>query len=100
MVGDAHTKSAIAQSKSVRPRLRSSVVSNVVVKCEDPSSEWLEWSGKLVPGHFYTNDLARVRLDLHPQCLCPKVQLNGVGSMTCLRFQRKTIRRRLPESLI
>ena len=53
MVDDAHTKSAIAPSKAVKPHLRPSVVTKVIVKCEDlPSNEWLEWAGELSPGHF------------------------------------------------
>ncbi len=78
-----------------------SVVSKVVVECEDPpSSEWLEWSGKVIPGYFYASDLASVRLCLHSQGLRPKVQLDGMGSMTRLRFQGTTAHRRLPASFV
>ena len=101
MVDDPHTKSATAQSKLIEPRLRPSTVTKVIVKCEDPpASEWLEWSGEVLTGHFYASDLARVRLELHSRGLCPKVQLNGVGSMTSLRFQGTTIHRWLPESFV
>ncbi len=105
MVGDVRAKSEIAQSKAVKPHLRPNAVARVIVKCDDaPSSEWQEWSGTLPPGHFYTSDQARARLHLHSQgfspSFCPKVQLNGMGSMTCLRFQGTTTHRRLPESLI
>jgi hypothetical protein len=101
MVGDSRTKSEIAPSIAVKPHLRPSTDMKVIVKCDDPlSGERQEWSGTLAPGHFYTSDLARVRFDLHSQGFCPKVQLNGMGSMTCLRLQGATIYRRLLESLI
>ena len=76
MVDDPNTKPMIAQSKSVKPQPRPSVVSRVIVKCEDPpASEWLEWAGEIAPGRFYAGDLARVRLEFHSQGICPKVQL-------------------------
>ena len=100
-VSDPHTKAEIARVKAVRPQLRPSVVSKVIVKREDPpTSEWLEWAGEIALGHFYSGDIARARLELHSQGVCPKVQLNGMGSLTRLRFRETVIHRRLPESIV
>ncbi len=65
-----------------------------------PSSEWGEWHGSLHPGHFFADDLGRVRLELHAQAFCQKVQLSGVGSLKALRTRDTVILRRLPEAFV
>ncbi len=65
-VDDRHTKSAIAQTKAVKPQLRPDVVMKVISKTQDtPATESAEWAGEISPGHASTYDLAKVRLELH-----------------------------------
>jgi hypothetical protein len=69
MVDYLRAKSAIAQSKSIKPRLRPGVILKIMTKCEDPpASEWLEWSGgEVIPDHFHASDLARARFECRAQ---------------------------------
>ncbi len=41
----------------------------VITQSEEavPSSEWAEWAGVLHSGHFFVDDLAQVKLELHAQ---------------------------------
>ena len=83
----------------MKPQLRPDVVLKVLTKNEDPpSSEWADWAGKIAPGHFFADDLAQVRLQLHVEGVCPKVQLSGVGSLKALRIRDTVIHRRPPEA--
>ncbi len=72
--------------KAVKPELRPDVVLSVTSKNGDPPpSEWTQWTGETSRGHFFAEDLARVRLELHARGCCHRLQLSAVGSMKALR---------------
>ena len=54
----------------------------------------------MAKGHFYTENLVKLRAQLHSNCICPKVMLNGVGAVKSLRVQDAVIHRALPESTV
>ena len=96
----SHTKSEIAQTRVTNETTRPAVVTAVFTKRNDtPAKNWKEWEGTLAPGHYYTPDLAKARLDLHNQGICPRVSLNGAGSMTRLRYKDVTIHKHYQEAL-
>ena len=102
-VDDRNTKAAIAQMKTSKPSLRPEVVLKTISKNEDPpTSEWLPWTGEAVDGahHYYSEDLAYTRGQLHSRGLCPKVSLSGVGSLKALRTGDAVIHRLLPEAAV
>ncbi len=75
---DPHTKATIAKRKTTKPQLRPDTILRVLNKSEDPpSSEWVDWTGPLDPGHFFADDLAQVTMELPAQAICPKVQPSG-----------------------
>ncbi len=77
-VSGPQTKGVIAKMKTTKPRLRPSVVLRVLMKNADPpAAEWNEWSGEAEPGHYFSDDLGRVRLELHAKGFCPLVQISG-----------------------
>ena len=102
-VDDRNTKAAIAQMKTSKPVLRPEVVLKTIGKNEDPpTSEWLPWTGEAAEGahHYYSEDLAHTRGQLHSCGLCPKVSLNGIGSLKALRTGEAVIHRLLPEAAV
>lgn len=86
-VDDPHTKSVLAKMKSRKREPAPEAVLAVLCKNETPpSKEWQHWNGSMEPGHYYTDDIGKARLELHAQGTCPKVSLNGVGAPKALRI--------------
>jgi len=102
---DPHTKSTIAKMKTSKPQVRPDIVLAVQAKSDaPPAKEWAEYEHGCSPGHYYADDLAQVRLELHARGICPRVQLSGVGVMKALRLPSKAgdvvIHRRRPEAFL
>jgi hypothetical protein len=102
-IADPKTQAAIARMPERAPAAEPFVIPALVRKRPGKKAarfaDWKPWPGcdesatTPSPGHYWAHDLQAVRLELHQQRICPKVQLCGLGNIKSLRYGQVVIHR-------